>query len=138
MHILIVCLGNICRSPYAASVLTHHAGPPVEVRSAGLRDKWSGMPAHERMLELAAARGFELTTHRAVQVTADLMQWADVILAMDRAVLAELRSQADKTTAAKFALYLGDQDVPDPYKGDAAAFTACANTIEAAAPRHLS
>ncbi|MEU2432473.1 MULTISPECIES: low molecular weight protein-tyrosine-phosphatase [unclassified Streptomyces] len=137
MRILTVCLGNICRSPYAASVLAYHGGATVEVRSAGLRDKWAGMPAHERMLELAAARGFDLTAHRAMRVTLELVGWADVVLAMDRAVLTELGGQADDTTIHKFALYLGDRDVPDPYGGDSAAFTACADVIEAAVNQHL-
>lgn len=53
------------------------------------------MPAHEQMLGLAAARGYDLTGHRAVQVGPDLLERAIVILAMDRAVLTELRGQMD-------------------------------------------
>lgn len=136
MHILTVCLGNICRSPYAASVLAHHGGATVSVRSAGLRDKWAGHPAHERMLHLAAARGYDLTSHRAVQVSPALLEWADIVLAMDRAVLSELHGQAGPNTG-RLALYLGNRDVPDPYGGDEHAFTACADLIETAAPQHL-
>ncbi|WP_327421686.1 low molecular weight phosphotyrosine protein phosphatase [Streptomyces sp. NBC_01230] len=140
MRILTVCLGNICRSPYAASVLSHHGGASVEIRSAGLRSKWAGMPAHERMLGLAAARGYDLTGHRAVRVAPDLLEWANVILAMDRAVLTGLRGQMDANTPRRFALalYLGDRDVPDPYGGDEAAFAACADIIEAGARQHIA
>lgn len=137
MRILTVCLGNICRSPYAACVLAHHGGATVAVRSAGLRGKWTGSPAHERMLHLAAARGYDLTGHRAVQVSPALLEWADIVLAMDRTVLSELRGRTGPNTTGELALYLGNRDVPDPYGGDENAFTACADLIEAAVQRHL-
>ncbi|MEU6375493.1 low molecular weight protein-tyrosine-phosphatase [Streptomyces sp. NPDC046909] len=136
-NILTVCLGNICRSPYAAIVLQYGGGPAVDACSAGLRDKWAGRPAHEEMLELAAARGFDLTGHRATQVTTELMEWADVVLAMDHKVLDELRSQADPTVFGKMALYLDDQDVPDPYGGTKDGFAHAADLIEQGAHRHL-
>ncbi|MCW8101729.1 low molecular weight protein-tyrosine-phosphatase [Streptomyces tauricus] len=136
MRILTVCLGNICRSPYAAAILTHHGGTTVLVRSAGLRDKWAGRPAHQEMLRLAATRGYDLTGHRATQVTPDLLVWADLVLAMDRAVLDELHAFHGPHTAT-LALYLGEGDVPDPYCGDEHAFRACADLIEAAAPQHV-
>lgn len=56
-RILTVCLGNYCRSPLAAAVLTQLGGTAVEVRSAGIRDKWVGQPAHPVMVEAAAERG---------------------------------------------------------------------------------
>lgn len=137
-RILTVCLGNICRSPYAASVLQHHGGRDVEVRSAGLRDKWAGLPAHDEMLAIAVARGFDLTGHRATQVTPELIEWADAVVAMDRRVLDELRGRASAVSATKLALYLGNgQDVPDPYGGEEPDFTACADLIEEGAHRHV-
>jgi protein-tyrosine phosphatase len=138
MRILTVCLGNICRSPYAACVLAQDGGAAVRVRSAGLIDMWVGMPAHPSMIAVAADRGYDLSAHRAVQVRPDLMEWADVVLAMDRAVLTELRRLTDRATAHKLALFLDDRDVLDPYGGDDEAFTACAATIEEGAPRHLA
>ncbi|MEV0254753.1 low molecular weight phosphotyrosine protein phosphatase [Streptomyces sp. NPDC050732] len=114
MHILTVCLGNICCSPYAACVLAHRGGPAVEVRSAGLRDKWVGMPAHRYMIAIAAAHGYDLRSHRATQMSTTLLEWADTVLAMDRAVLTELRGCTDEAIAGKLALFLGDQDVADP------------------------
>jgi protein-tyrosine phosphatase len=136
MRILTVCLGNICRSPYAASVLAHHGGVTMSVRSAGLRGKWAGGPAHARMLHVATARGYDLTGHRAVQVSSALLEWADLVLAMDRVVLGELRGRTGPNIG-QLALYLGNRDVPDPYGGDENAFTACADLIEEAAPQHL-
>jgi len=136
-NILTVCLGNICRSPYAASVLQRRGGSAVDARSAGLRDKWAGRPAHGEMLELAAARGFDLTGHRAMQVTTELMEWADVVLAMDHKILDELRSQADPTIFGKITLHLDDQDVPDPYGGTKGDFAHAADLIQQGAHRHL-
>ncbi|MGH4035287.1 hypothetical protein ACQB60_40995 [Actinomycetota bacterium Odt1-20B] len=59
------------------------------------------------------------------------------MLVMDRPLMVGLHAQVDAFTARKVALYLVDQDVPDPYGGDQAAFTACAEIIEAGAARHL-
>ncbi|MFF0142147.1 low molecular weight protein-tyrosine-phosphatase [Streptomyces sp. NPDC005227] len=139
-RMLTVCLGNICRSPYAAAVLTRSGGTRVDVRSAGLSDKWTGAPAHERMRDLAAARGYDLTAHRAAAVDWELLAWADVVLAMDTAVLAQLRTLAatDTTTSGKLTLYLNHSDVPDPYGQHDSAFTACADIIEQGAERHLN
>ncbi|AZP14736.1 low molecular weight phosphotyrosine protein phosphatase [Streptomyces aquilus] len=136
-NILTVCLGNICRSPYAASVLQHRGSWAVDARSAGLSDKWTGQPAHEEMLELAAARGFDLAGHRATQVTPELLEWADVVLAMDYKVLDELRRQADPTVFGKITFYLDDQDVPDPYDGTTDDFARAADLIQQGAHRHL-
>ncbi|MBV9026462.1 MAG: low molecular weight phosphotyrosine protein phosphatase [Streptomycetaceae bacterium] len=136
-RILTVCLGNHCRSPLAAVVLTQLGGPAVDVRSAGLCGKWVGQPAHPAMVAAAAQRGYDLTSHRSVQVSPELLAWADVILAMDHANLAALQGLADVRTAAKLALYLGDRDVPDPWGQDDEAFAICAGIIEAGARRHL-
>ena len=136
-RILTVCLGNICRSPMAAAVLARHGGAAVQVRSAGLSGKWVGRPADPAMIAAAAARGYDLTGHRAAQLDADLMRWAQAILAMDRATLAALRSLAAPHCASTLELYLPGQDVPDPFGHGREAFAACAALIESGAARHL-
>ncbi|MCZ7458237.1 low molecular weight protein-tyrosine-phosphatase [Streptomyces sp. WMMC940] len=137
-RILTVCLGNYCRSPLAAEVLARLAGAAVEVQSAGIRDKWAGKPAHPMMIAAAAERGFDLTDHRGQQVTPELMEWADVILAMDGSNLRALLDLADEGTAPKLALYLGDRDVPDPFGHSQDVFAACVEVIAGHAPRHLT
>ncbi len=57
---------------------------------------------------------------------------------MDTAVLAGLRELADAISAPKLLLYLGDRDVPDPWKQPGEAFTACVTVIEAGALRNLT
>jgi protein-tyrosine phosphatase len=136
-RILTVCLGNHCRSPFAALVLASRGGAAVEVRSAGLRAKWVDQAAHADMIAAAAEHGFDLREHRGVQVSPDLLAWADIVLAMDRAVLTELGELADAPASAKLALYLENGDVPDPFGQPYDAFTACVAVVLEGAGRHI-
>ncbi|MDQ1288695.1 MAG: low molecular weight protein-tyrosine phosphatase [Actinomycetota bacterium] len=131
-----VCLGNHCRSPYAAAVLTRLGGQAVEVRSAGVRDKHIGRPAHPHMVTVAAARGHDLTRHRGQQVTEELIAWADLVLAMDHANLDAMRTVATPDTRARLALF-ADDDFPDPWGGTLDDFIVTADTIDHAAARYL-
>lgn len=136
-RILVVCLGNHCRSPFAAAVLAHLGGPTVHVRSAGIHPKWIGKPADPAMVAAAAHYGYDLTRHRGTQIDHNLMHWADLILAMDNANMAALHGLTDTPTRATLTLYLGDQDVPDPWGKPDEAYVACAQIIHDGARRHL-
>jgi protein-tyrosine phosphatase len=136
-RILTVCKGGHCRSPLAAAVLAQRGGPVVETRAAAIRAWHIGEGAHPVMVAVAAERGWDLSGHRGIQVSPDLLDWADVVLAMDGAVLDELHGLADQRSAVKIALYLDGQDVPDPWQQPREAFTACVVTVEAGANRHL-
>ncbi|MFE3739885.1 low molecular weight phosphotyrosine protein phosphatase [Streptomyces sp. NPDC059134] len=136
-RILTVCLGNHCRSPLAAVVLDRLGGATIEARSAGIRDRWAGRPAHSTRVRVAALRGYDLSAHRGAQVSGDLLEWADVVLAMDGTILAALRDLSDERTGAKLGLYLEDRDVPDPWGRDDAAFVAVVTLIEDGAARFL-
>lgn len=145
MRVLLVCLGNICRSPVAESALRRaleRAGrDDVMVDSAGT-DVWSpGEAPDPRMTVAARALGLEL--HGAArQVTAEDFATADLLLAMDRRNLADLQRLApDETARARVRLYLGEDEVPDPFVGEASfpevarlAVTAAA-TLAASLPR---
>ncbi|WP_369229291.1 hypothetical protein AB5J56_01735 [Streptomyces sp. R21] len=91
------------------------------------------------MVDAAAVRGFDLTAHPGLQVTADLIAWADTVLAMDHAVLTALKDLAAPHDQLKLRLYLDGQDVPDPYNGDSDSdtFAEVAALLEAGADRHL-
>ncbi|GHH77651.1 protein-tyrosine-phosphatase [Kitasatospora indigofera] len=135
-RILVVCLGNYCRSPLAERVLADLGGSAVEVRSAGLIGGWDR--AHPEMTAAAAALGHDLTRHRPARVTRAAIEWADLVLAMDRSVLARLRGFAGPGSTTTMRLYLDhDRDVPDPMGRPAAEFAACARLIEAGARIHL-
>lgn len=136
-RLLNVCLGNHCRSPFAALILGELGGPAVEVRSAGTRDKWTGHPAHPQMVTAAAAAGYDLTAHRGVHLTPGLLEWADTVLAMDGANLTAICALADERTARKAVLYLGDRDVPDPWGKETETFADVVRLIEDGATRHL-
>jgi protein-tyrosine phosphatase len=131
--VLVVCLGNHCRSPLGAAALARHGPPGTEVRSAGLVGKHQGRPAHPAMIQAAEALGYNLAGHLGAQVTDWMLDWADLVLAMDRAVLAELRALAGDRARPELRLYAEGRDVPDPWGQDADAFSACAQLIEEAA-----
>ncbi|ABW15633.1 protein tyrosine phosphatase [Parafrankia sp. EAN1pec] len=135
-RLLVVCLGNHCRSPLAEAVLTQKSGGALDVRSAGTAGKWSRRPAHATMTAVAARHGYDLSAHRGQQVTPELLAWADAVLAMDAKNLTDLKPLTIQTSTTA-VLYLGDRDVPDPWGGDEEAFTACLRIIEAGAARHL-
>lgn len=127
MNILLLCLGNICRSPLAEAVLRHRAGAAgheLALDSAGLGGWHRGNPPDPRAQAIAASRGYDLSGQRARQlIKADFNRF-DLILAMDSDVLAEARALAPRDGTARLACFLdyaglaeGGQgaDVPDPY-----------------------
>lgn len=85
--LLVVCTGNICRSPMAAALFKerHHAHEPVlEVGSAGVAALLGRAPA-EPVLALMQARGLDVSGHRARQLTGELGRHHDLLLVMERA-----------------------------------------------------
>lgn len=130
--ILLVCLGNICRSPTAEAALREaldEAGMhDVEVDSAGTGDWNLGAPPDARMVEAAGRAGLRLSGS-ARQVVRDDFARSDLILVMDRANLRAVRALApDDAAAEKVRLFRefepdpDDLDVPDPYYGGAEGF----------------
>ena len=81
-HILVLCQGNICRSPVAEAMLKQRL-PNKQVQSAGLV-ALVGQGAEPTAAEIAMANGLDLSAHIARQVTVDMMQWADLILVMSQ------------------------------------------------------
>ena len=97
MHrICFVCLGNICRSPMAEGVfgeITRRAGiEEISIDSAGTGDWHVGAAPDERAVAAAAGRGIDISHLRARQFVADDFSSFDLIIAMDAANLAKLRS----------------------------------------------
>lgn len=124
-RVLAVCLGNICRSPTAEAALrdaAERAGIDLEVDSAGTAAYHVGAAPDARMTRAAAADGLVLDG-RARKATADDLDRFDLVLAMDRQNLADLRALArDDAARARVRLFRDfadefDQDVPDPYYG---------------------
>jgi protein-tyrosine phosphatase len=147
MKILLVCLGNICRSPTAEAALREGLtaaglGHRVEVDSAGTGDWHIGNPPDERMTKAAAAVGLQLSGS-ARQVTPDDLREYDLVLGMDRRNVADLRAMAADAEAAErvrlFRAFAPDADpadpldVPDPYYGGQEGFEHVVEVVRAAA-----
>ncbi|MDQ3344142.1 MAG: low molecular weight phosphotyrosine protein phosphatase [Actinomycetota bacterium] len=143
MKILLVCLGNICRSPTAEAALREALAVAglegVEVDSAGTGDWHVGDPPDERMTTAAAAVGLSLTGAARLLDSNDFDS-ADLILVMDHANLADVRAlarhDADRDKVRLFREFDDARDadeVPDPYFGDAAGFAHVVDVTRAAA-----
>src|SRR5690554_1527663 len=82
--ILVVCVGNICRSPTGEALLKGKLeGRGIEVSSAGL-GALVGKPVDATAAEVMAAAGYHLPDHQARQLTPDMLRAADLVLAMEQ------------------------------------------------------
>lgn len=130
-RVLFVCLGNICRSPLAEGVfrqLCERHGAPVEVESAGTGAYHVGEAPDRRMRQTARRHGVDIEHLRARQAVAADFDRFDLILAMDRNNLQNLKAIAPTNARATLKLFRdfdptpGDGDVPDPYYGSGDGF----------------
>ena len=78
--VLVICHGNICRSPFAEKRLAHYS-PDLEVKSAGLLTK-AGSPAAPGAIRTARRFGVDLGDHAARSLEPELLRWADLIVGM--------------------------------------------------------
>ncbi len=135
-RILVVCLGNICRSPMGQGViekLSAEAGLAVEVDSAGLGAWHIGDPPNPRGLEVALARGYDNSRQRARQVRAQDFHEFDLILGMDADNIAGLERLRPAGARAEVRLFHpSGQDIPDPYYGGMADYEHALDLIEEA------
>jgi protein-tyrosine phosphatase len=135
LQVLMVCMGNICRSPTAEGVLRHRlvaAGldQDVAVDSAGTGGWHAGEPPDSRAQRHALLRGYDLSRQRARRVVEADFERFDLVLAMDEDNFAELARL--KPADARAELRLFDAAVPDPYHGGAQGFENVLDQIERA------
>ena len=123
-RILVMCHGNICRSPMAEGYLRHllkqRGISDVNVESAGL-GALPGYPASASAEMVAADNGFSIEDHRARQVTTAMLESADEILVMTRAQQSMLRQHLpDRPESVVLLGEFGDAggEISDPYGGD--------------------
>jgi protein-tyrosine phosphatase len=139
--VLMVCMGNICRSPTAEGVLRHklrEAGitASVVVESAGTHGYHVGEPPDGRAMQHAWQRGYDLSALRARQITESDFERFDLLLAMDWDNLAELKElcptehQGKLRRLTEYAQRFDSPVVPDPYYGSAAAFEQVLDLVE--------
>ncbi|MFI5451261.1 low molecular weight protein-tyrosine-phosphatase [Pedobacter sp. UC225_61] len=131
MKILMVCLGNICRSPMAEGIMRHLVNEQQlnwEVASAGTGNWHVGQAPDRRSILMAKTFGYDISTQRGRHFTADLFEQFDHILVMDKYNLRDVLSLAEtEEQKKKVKLFLADEaDVTDPYKDSSLFELVCA------------
>lgn len=142
LRILMVCTGNICRSPTAEAVLRDRLARAglagrVAVDSAGTQGYHTGEGPDPRAVKAAAARGYDLRGLRArPMVPADFTQF-QLLLAMDEDHLSWMQRKAPPGAPARIELlmphsrhFAGERNVPDPYYGAPAGFERVLDLVE--------
>jgi protein-tyrosine phosphatase len=114
-HILIICVGNICRSPMAKGLMCM-ALPECEIESAGL-GALVGQPADPIAVELMQARGVDISNHRARQLEDKFIKESDLVLVMELNQQHYLERQYPLARGKIFRLAESAKtDIPDPYR----------------------
>lgn len=130
-NILLVCVGNICRSPMAEALLAHQlAGKGVRVESAGI-GALVNHPADPMAQALMEERGIDLSAHRARQLNADMVSEFELILVMEE--WQQKKIESDFIHARGRVHRLGKwsgEDIPDPYKKPREAFEEALRLID--------
>lgn len=143
--ILVICMGNICRSPTGEAVLKAKAKElnlEVIVDSAGTIGYHAGNPPDPRSIQAGVNRGYNFSGMLSRQVTIDDFEDFDYILAADKSNLNDLIDICPSHLQYKLSLFLshGDSDhseVPDPYYGGENGFELVLDLIEEASVKFL-
>ena len=125
MKVLVVCTGNVCRSPMAAAILrrklAERGAIGVEVTSAGTAP-WDGAPASEGSYLISLENGLDLSGHRARQLTTDLVKSADLVFGMSPQHVERVENLGGAGKAHLLGAYAGESgdaaEVADPFGGE--------------------
>lgn len=136
-RILVLCTGNICRSPYGEAKLKSLL-PDLTITSAGIATEKSGLvdkPADPMAIAAAKDFGFDISNHRAKQVTQQLVDDCDLIFAMERNQLDVLCEKIPTARSKGFVIgqWIGLSTIDDPFQKDEHAFRQAFSHIDRAA-----
>lgn len=139
-NVIVVCTGNICRSPMAAGLLASRLPESlcttIHVHSAGTH-ALQGYPAAEHAIETMARIGIDISSHRARQLTLEMVRKASLILTMETAHLRYVQTLVN-VPPEKLRLWLsfdpqtGIRHVTDPYGGPLTDYQTCLETLSPA------
>ncbi len=139
MNILMVCLGNICRSPLAQGILESKVDDnKVFVDSAGTSGWHDGKLPDQRSIKVAANSGIDITQQKSRKFTIKDFDKFDIIYAMDssnkRNILALARNESDRNKVKLILNEISPEnlEVPDPYYGEGDGFVKVYNMLEEA------
>lgn len=128
--LLVVCVGNICRSPMAEFFLKKNH-PMLKIESAGL-SAMVGHSADAKAVACMDAKNIQMSSHIARQINVELIKNADLILVMSTNQQKHIEQKWPFTKGKVFRLgHWQGQNVPDPYQLDQAFFEQTCNNIEA-------
>lgn len=130
--ILVVCTGNICRSPIGERFL-RRALPEKKIDSAGT----GALVDHEAdssAIKVAALNGLSLEGHKGQQFTSSLARHYELILVMERSHIEQIGRIAPEARGKTmlFGQWLGHREIPDPYRKSEEAFASVYQLIEQA------
>ncbi|MCT8738370.1 low molecular weight phosphotyrosine protein phosphatase [Glaesserella parasuis] len=138
--ILVVCIGNICRSPVGEKLLKQYF-PEKRIFSAGIsaeRSHLVGKGVDPTMQQVAISRGVDLSEHRSQQLTSELCKNVDLILVMEKGHI-DLVRQISPESSGKVMLFGhwldSNKDILDPYRQSEDMFREVYALIEDAALR---
>ncbi|MCF6439057.1 low molecular weight phosphotyrosine protein phosphatase [Pseudoalteromonas luteoviolacea] len=132
--ILVVCAGNICRSPTAEYILKSRLmDKKINVSSAGLT-ALEGKSADATASLLASQNGIDMSPHKGRQINSNLVAQNAVILVMENRHLEDLHNRYPQARGKAFLLgkWLGDKEIPDPYRQSKEAFEHVFDLIDSA------
>lgn len=141
MRILMVCLGNICRSPLAEGILRHKVEQhhlSWQIDSAGTSGWHSGEAPDKRSIEIASKNGIDISKQHSRKLYGFDLEEFDIIYAMDKSNYNDIVSMAkNESERLKVKLILNEiaphnNEVPDPYYGDENGFENVFNMLNKA------